>query len=233
METPAPHTTRSVPRWLADDCPSPEILEKAIGIRVDSSLPQDATTTTTTNNSRDGDYSAVPLVPVDNDQPNTTTVIAQHTSKSSWIIPTTLGVAAGGAVVALTAPVTAPLIATAAVVATVTIVGSHKLIQHTTSLASHNTGKPLTKHVAYTKTDERSQGMWQADDSRTNCAGCHTAFGGYASRYQRHHCRLCGGLYCGYCATYASGHTIQYADSSAPVAIRTCKTCALNNTTTD
>jgi hypothetical protein len=57
----------------------------------------------------------------------------------------------------------------------------------------------LFKLIRETKNEEYSKDffMWEKDKLRNTCRGCNNAF---TMVNRRHHCRLCGGLYCENCA---------------------------------
>ncbi|KAG5507597.1 hypothetical protein JKF63_06546 [Porcisia hertigi] len=64
--------------------------------------------------------------------------------------------------------------------------------------------------------DDAGEVAWQDDDSVTECNNCHTTF---TFLVRRHHCRLCGYVFCSHCSNYAMPLTM----GSLPQ--RVCVTC--------
>ncbi|KAG5508022.1 hypothetical protein GH5_07075 [Leishmania sp. Ghana 2012 LV757] len=64
--------------------------------------------------------------------------------------------------------------------------------------------------------DDAEEVAWQDDDSVTECNNCHTTF---TFLIRRHHCRLCGYVFCAHCSNYSVPLTM----GSLPQ--RVCVTC--------
>lgn len=80
------------------------------------------------------------------------------------------------------------------------------------SLAAGGASKPVAK----------SKAEWTKDSEQSNCSGCEKSF---TLKRRKHHCRHCGGLFCGECCNTKFKRDLAVSSGEATKAVRVCSLC--------